>query len=283
MLHRRKKSTVKSMQTTSERMAPLDETTLNARSLLIDTLAAQEKYAEVDAMDMAMLRDFEIAKAKKEEDTAMVTLAWLDAESKGGKKEAEKHVNAEAVVEALWEDKDESRMYAEHILFNAYMQAHRYNAAEKICRDLLAVNGPHDQQTIMVAGDLGSVHLAQKKCNAAVKELAENLTHRELQFGLKDSRTLFTAANLARAMHGMSDKKALPLMLETVETMREKYGTELYIIVFTNHLVIMLFECARYDEAINLHRDVSKLAIETLGANHPTSIWIRSTHNPNKE
>ena len=180
------------------------------------------------------------------------------------------------------------KIYNEIIDFNARMDAHRYNKTEKFpSEDLLVawrkiadIVGHDDQQIILLAGNLGWMHLAQKNYTAAVKELAENLPHRKLMFGHEDSRTLFTAASLAVAMFyaNHDDATALPLLQLTVATMREKYGTEHDTIVFTNHLAIMLFECARVAEGEVLHSSVSKLANSTLGPNHPTSIWIRDTY-----
>jgi len=187
-----------------------------------------------------------------------------------------------AAATAGWEE-----IYDKIKVFNAHMAAHRYNEAEQFWEDLLvarqeiaAIVGHNNQQMIMLAGNLGWWHLHRQNYAAAVKELAENLEYRKLKFGLEDSRTLFTAASLAIAMFYANDDddEALPLLQQTVITMRERYGNELDTIEFTNHLVIMLFECARVAEGKELHSSVSILANSTLGPDHPTSIWIRDTY-----
>jgi hypothetical protein len=197
-------------------------------------------------------------------------------------------------------------------VFNDHMDARRYNEAEKLFEDLLVVwheiadiVGHDDDQIIMLVGNLGYMHLhplvgdlvpgelmiPKRNYTAAVELLAWNLPHRQARFGRSDMRTLVTEASLAIAMFyenfvaiqkgraAPEDTNFIPMMKETVATMTEFYGKKHDTIVFTNHLVIMLFEDARYDEAANLHRDVSKLANETLGLGHPTSIWIHNTHS----
>jgi hypothetical protein len=197
-------------------------------------------------------------------------------------------------------------------VFNNHMDAGRYNEAENFVEDLLVlwheiadIVGHDDNRIIMLVGNLGYMHLhplvgdlapgenmiPKRNYTAAVELLAWNLPHRQERFGRSDMRTLVTEASLAIAMFyencvaiqkgtaAPEDTNFIPMMKETVATMTEFYGKRHDTIVFTNQLVIMLFECALYDEAVNMHTDLSKLADETLPLGHPTRIWIHNTYS----
>ena len=89
------------------------------------------------------------------------------------------------LAETLWvrlhgrPAEDDDRLAAQNTLANAYAQAGRFAEAEPLDRDLLAtrrcVDDPNHMDTLLVAGNVGSVLLHQGKHSAAEAVLRDTL------------------------------------------------------------------------------------------------------------
>ena len=190
------------------------------------------------------------------------------------------------LAEALWKRlqgrpaEDRDRLCAQNDLAISYMQAGRLAEAESLYRDLLAVrrhvDGPDHQQTLLVAGNLGTTLLNLGKHSEAEVVLRDTLSRQQDVLGPEHKCTLCTAGSLAGALQNQGkDAEAEPKVRHTLAIQQRVLGEGHFDTLSTAYsLALLLAKSGKYAEAVELGRGTLTQATRTLGPDHPLSLRV---------
>ena len=189
---------------------------------------------------------------------------------------------AEALCTRLQErpGEDDDRLLAQTTLANAHMQAGRVAEAVGLNRDILAVrrrvDGPDHQQTLLVAGNLGTTLLHQGKHSEAEVLLRDTLAGQQVAFGPEHIYTLHTAGGLALALQNQcKEAEAEPVVRNTLSIQQRVLGEgHVDTIDTARNLASLLAKTGRYADAGELARGTLAQATRTLGPDHPLSLLL---------